>query len=299
MVAGGALAGGVVDRADVLFVLPVDAGLRVAGGLVGRGGVVPGGDGVARDGRARDGGVLGAGGDGGGRAGRTGILVQAVAAGGGMGHSAARRGGDGGGDAAGGGAAGDAEGRRVDPLDGAAVPDVDRLDDGSGRDPVAGHPVAGRGALLLRGGVAGAVGRVRAVALVAAALVGCCWLVYALVQNKFEKEVAEAADADAAGVDRQAEFRGDRDGRAYVERTLWQSIYMPRYMGFVWIAFWAVLVSLLMRLPTRGFRYAAVGLLVAVNLAQFSARLFAGTEPPLQRVAAEIWRMIRTIRRRT
>jgi hypothetical protein len=78
--------------------------------------------------------------------------------------------------------------------------------------------------------------------------------------------------------------------KAYVEQTLWQSIYMPRYMGFVWIAFGVALCALLMRLPTRGFRYAAIGLLVAVNLAQFRARLFAGTEPPLQQVAEEIWR---------
>jgi len=131
--------------------------------------------------------------------------------------------------------------------------------------------------------------RVAQFALVLAALVGCCWLVYALVQNKFEKEVAEALTRTRRGGIGKPSSVEIATARAYVARTLWQSIYMPRYMGFVWIAFGLALVSLLMRLPTRGFRYAAVGLLVAVNLAQFSARLFAGTEPPLQRVAAEIW----------
>ena len=45
-----------------------------------------------------------------------------------------------------------------------------------------------------------------------------------------------------------------------------------------------------MRLPTRGLRFAAVALLVGINLAQFSGRIFAGTEPPLDEVAADIWR---------
>jgi hypothetical protein len=60
-------------------------------------------------------------------------------------------------------------------------------------------------------------------------------------------------------------------------------------MGFVWIAFCIALSALLMRLPTRGLRFAAVALLVGVNLAQFSGRLFADTEPPLDRVAADLW----------
>jgi hypothetical protein len=127
-------------------------------------------------------------------------------------------------------------------------------------------------------------------ALVAAALVGCCWLVYVLVQNKFEKEVAQALTRTRRGAIGKPSSVEVATARAYVERTLWQSIYMPRYMGFVWIAFGTALCALLMRLPTRGLRYAAVGLLVAVNLAQFAARLFAGTEPPLQQVAAEVWR---------
>jgi hypothetical protein len=61
-------------------------------------------------------------------------------------------------------------------------------------------------------------------------------------------------------------------------------------MGFVWIALGIGVCALLMRLPTRGLRYGAVGLLIAVNLVQFGARLFAGTEPPLAEVAKDVWR---------
>jgi hypothetical protein len=136
----------------------------------------------------------------------------------------------------------------------------------------------------------GRLTRVAQFAMVLAALVGCCCLVYLLVQGKFDKEVAQRLTQTrrgGAGTATTVEIAAAKD---YVAARLWQSIYMPRYMGFVWIAFGAALCALLMRLPTRGFRYAAIGLLLVVNLAQFSARLFAGTEPPLQQVADEIWR---------
>jgi hypothetical protein len=126
--------------------------------------------------------------------------------------------------------------------------------------------------------------------MVVAALVGCCWLVYLLVQAKFEKEVAEALTRTRRGTTRAPSSVEVATARAYVERTLWQSIYMPRYMGFVWIALGISVCALLMRLPTRGLRYGAVGLLIAVNLVQFGARLFAGTEPPLAEVAKDVWR---------
>jgi len=70
---------------------------------------------------------------------------------------------------------------------------------------------------------------------------------------------------------------------------VWQSIFMPRYFGFIWPAFCIALIALYMRLPTRGVRIAAMTLLIGVNLGQFSQRIFAGTEPPLQHVAREVW----------
>jgi hypothetical protein len=123
-------------------------------------------------------------------------------------------------------------------------------------------------------------------ALVLAALIGLCWVVYALVRSKFDKEVAQVLARSGRAVTPGALAMA----KAEVERLMWHSIFMPRYMGFVWIAFAIAVCALLMRLPTRGLRIAGVGLLLAVNLAQFRARLFAGTEPPLERVAQEIWR---------
>jgi hypothetical protein len=140
--------------------------------------------------------------------------------------------------------------------------------------------------------------RIAQFALVATALVGSCWLVYTVVQNKFDKEVAEVLEPKAlsgtGGVSSSQVLARHSAAelamaRSHVETRVWQSIFMPRYMGFVWIAFGIALCALLMRLPTRPLRIAAVALLVAVNLAQFSGRLFAGTEPPLDRVANEIW----------
>jgi 4-amino-4-deoxy-L-arabinose transferase-like glycosyltransferase len=139
--------------------------------------------------------------------------------------------------------------------------------------------------------------RVAQFALVLAALVGSCWLVYAIVHDKFEKEVAQVLEpASATNSAKAAEVLARHSAyevesaETRVAARAWQSIFMPRYVGFVWIAFCIGLCSLLMRLPTRGLRFAAVALLVGVNLAQFSGRIFAGTEPPLDEVAADIWR---------
>lgn len=79
---------------------------------------------------------------------------------------------------------------------------------------------------------------------------------------------------------------------SYVERhegVGWQSIWMPRYLG---IAFPAVLVgcaALLMRLPTRPLRWLAIVAFIGVNLTQGLARLIVETEPPFDRVGADVW----------
>jgi 4-amino-4-deoxy-L-arabinose transferase-like glycosyltransferase len=132
-------------------------------------------------------------------------------------------------------------------------------------------------------------------ALVAAALVGCCAMVHAFVQGKYDKEVQQVEKQMTTNpqIARQMErFPGPtpRDqAKAYVDARVWQSIFMPRYTGFVWIAFCIALCALFMRLPTRFARAAAVTLFLAVNLTQFGGRLFAGTEPPLDRVAQDVW----------
>jgi len=133
--------------------------------------------------------------------------------------------------------------------------------------------------------------RVAQFALVFAALVACSWLVYRIADDKLNKEVIEylgggkgAKITDySAGQIENAKSALTRPGGA------WQSIFMPRYIGFVWIALCIALCALLMRLPTRGFRIAALTVFIGVNLAQFGGRLFAGTEPPLDRVATDIW----------
>jgi hypothetical protein len=68
----------------------------------------------------------------------------------------------------------------------------------------------------------------------------------------------------------------------------WHSIWMPRYLGIVWPAMAIIASVLLLRLPTRPLRAAAIGFFVAVNLALFGARVFASSEPPADRIAADV-----------
>lgn len=131
-------------------------------------------------------------------------------------------------------------------------------------------------------------GRVLQFAIVTAVLIASCCLLYTLIQNKFTKELAQATKLFE---EKPQMARSYGTPLAYVTKVVWASIFMPRYVGFAWIAFCIALCTLLMRLPTRPLRIIAITLLVAVNLAQFSGRLFAGTEPPLDRVAADAWKV--------
>jgi hypothetical protein len=140
----------------------------------------------------------------------------------------------------------------------------------------------------------GRLSRLAQFILVVATLIGCCWMVNRIAQEKLNKEIVQFLDRGATGKAKAiADF-----SRAQIEsaksalvrpNAAWQSIFMPRYIGFVWIGVCIGLCALLMRLPTRGLRIAAVLLVVGINLAQFSGRLFAGTEPPLDRVAHDVW----------
>jgi hypothetical protein len=141
----------------------------------------------------------------------------------------------------------------------------------------------------------GRLSRFAQFALVVAALIGCCWMVNEIAQGKLNKEIVQYLNRGAASGKAKtiADFSAAQieSAKAALVRpnAAWQSIFMPRYIGFVWIAICIGLCALLMRLPTRGFRIAAVVLVVGINLAQFSGRLFASTEPPLDRVAHDIW----------
>ncbi len=66
------------------------------------------------------------------------------------------------------------------------------------------------------------------------------------------------------------------------------SLWMPRYLGIVWPAVAIVGAVLLLRLPMRPLRWTAIALLVAVNLSVFSARVFAGSEPPTPLMARDL-----------
>jgi len=73
---------------------------------------------------------------------------------------------------------------------------------------------------------------------------------------------------------------GERDG--------WNSFWMPRYLGALWPAFAIILCASLMNLPTRGLRVSSIALLIAVNLTQFSVRVWGGSEPPTGMMARDI-----------
>lgn len=68
----------------------------------------------------------------------------------------------------------------------------------------------------------------------------------------------------------------------------WLSAWMPRYLGILWPAVAISACTLLARLPTRPLRYAAVTLLLGLNVAQATARLTVGTEPPSNLIAHDI-----------
>jgi hypothetical protein len=75
--------------------------------------------------------------------------------------------------------------------------------------------------------------------------------------------------------------------RAFLNEETWHSLWMPRYLGFLWPALAAVVATLLWRLPTWPIRYGAIALLVALNLCQFSERVHA-SEPPTDLIAHDI-----------
>lgn len=69
------------------------------------------------------------------------------------------------------------------------------------------------------------------------------------------------------------------------------SIWVPRYMGVIWPAVTIVVAILLLRLPTKTFRWTAISFLLLINLVQGGRRVFVGNEPPVDRMAKDVFDM--------
>jgi hypothetical protein len=141
--------------------------------------------------------------------------------------------------------------------------------------------------------------------LVIAALVAACWAVNLYFQREVNHRVASTIarhpdvpqwDGLVRQVEQTAQRRGSPIAHDAAEREVageivwqkWSSIWQPRYLGMIWPAVAIALCSLFARLPTRALRWSAIGLLLALNVAQATARIFAGTEPPADRMAADV-----------
>ncbi len=68
-----------------------------------------------------------------------------------------------------------------------------------------------------------------------------------------------------------------------------ESIWTPRYLGFMWPAVGITAAALLMRLPTRPVRIACITFVLAVNLVMAGLRMTINTEAPVDRLAHDLW----------
>jgi hypothetical protein len=74
-----------------------------------------------------------------------------------------------------------------------------------------------------------------------------------------------------------------------IQRMRWsENVWLPRYLGVIWPAFAIALATLFMRLPMRPLRVFAIACFVAVNLLQFSWRVFGDSEPPTALLARDL-----------
>jgi hypothetical protein len=113
---------------------------------------------------------------------------------------------------------------------------------------------------------------------VACALFALCWAAWFLFMKRADVLVHRVA------LERGVDLKAATD----IVWTQWFSAWMPRYLGILWPAVAITACALLARLPTRPLRYAAVTLLIGLNVAQATARLTVGTEPPSNLIADDI-----------
>jgi hypothetical protein len=154
--------------------------------------------------------------------------------------------------------------------------------------------------------LAGRAARTGKLVLVVAVLVAACWAVNLYYQRDFNRRVGAtvAHHPDVPqwdGLVRQAQGTAERRGGSAISRDAaerevagelvwqkWSSIWQPRYLGMIWPAVAIAACALLMRLPTRALRWSAIGLLLGLNVTQATARIVACTEPPADRMAADV-----------
>lgn len=74
--------------------------------------------------------------------------------------------------------------------------------------------------------------------------------------------------------------------QAMLAHSTWHSIWIPRYMGFIWPAIAVAVAAMLCAIPTRPLRYGAIGFVIAVNLVMFWARIYH-SEPPTDLICAD------------
>jgi len=67
----------------------------------------------------------------------------------------------------------------------------------------------------------------------------------------------------------------------------WESLWVPRYIGFIWPTLAVAIAALIMRLPTWPMRTIAIVFLLGVNLSVAGFRIIGDTEPPVDRMAAD------------
>jgi hypothetical protein len=113
---------------------------------------------------------------------------------------------------------------------------------------------------------------------VSALIFGACWIIWKGFDLHVESLVKRTMN----------EHHVDRAAAEREVWATWLSLWMPRYLGVLWPAVAVGACALLSRLPTRPLRYLAVVLLLGVNVAQATARLIATTEPPADKIVADI-----------
>jgi hypothetical protein len=66
------------------------------------------------------------------------------------------------------------------------------------------------------------------------------------------------------------------------------SVWIPRYLAFVWPAVAILTCAGVMAIRPRPVRWLAIALLIGTNVAQAAAMVFAANEPPVDRIASDV-----------